>query len=53
MKTKSYEGSSKDLKEDKAGAKKLGISAAAYEKTAKDRAQDRAGQKKMTGKRGR
>lgn len=42
-----YEGSKADKKQDKAGAKKAGLSLKAYEKTAKDKKQDAAGQKKM------
>jgi hypothetical protein len=51
MKSKSYEGSPKDIREDKAGAKKAGMSMKAYENTAKDRAQDKAGQRRMTARR--
>jgi hypothetical protein len=46
-----FEGSKKDLKQDKAGAKKMGVSMKAYERTPKDKAQDKAGQRQMFGKR--
>jgi hypothetical protein len=42
-----FEGSPADIRKDKAGAKKLGISMKAYEKTPQDRAEDRAGQRAL------
>lgn len=48
---KKYEGSPLDIKRDKAGAKKMGLSMKAYEKTPQDRAQDAKGQRQMYGKR--
>jgi hypothetical protein len=42
-----YEGSPKDLKEDKKGAKKLGVGLRAYEKTGKDKREDTKGQKQF------
>ena len=39
-----FEGSPKDRRQDKAGAKRLGVSQKAYERTPQDRAEDRAGQ---------
>jgi hypothetical protein len=42
-----YEGSKADEREDRRGAKRLGISLKAYERTAKDRREDRAGQKRL------
>jgi hypothetical protein len=42
-----YEGSRKDLAEDRRGAKKRGVSLKEYENTAQDRAEDRKGQAKM------
>jgi hypothetical protein len=41
-----YEGSPKDIKQDKAGARKLGVSLKAYEKTARDKAEDKAGSRR-------
>jgi group I intron endonuclease len=46
-----YEGSPADIKKDKAGARKMGVSMKAYEKTPRDRAEDKAGQRQMYGKR--
>ena len=46
-----FEGSKKDLAQDKAGARKMGVSQKAYENTARDKAQDKAGQRQMYGKR--
>jgi len=46
-----FEGSKKDIRQDKVGAKKLGVSMKAYENTARDKAQDKAGQRQMYGKR--
>jgi len=43
MAKRPYEGSAKDKKQDKAGAKKLGVSLKAYERTARDKAEDKAG----------
>jgi hypothetical protein len=40
-----YEGSPKDIAEDKKGAKKLGVGLRAYEKTARDKKEDSKGQK--------
>ncbi|HEY1491976.1 MAG TPA: hypothetical protein VGF35_05075 [Steroidobacteraceae bacterium] len=42
-----FEGSPKDVRQDKKGAKKLGVSLKGYERTARDKAEDRAGQKTM------
>ena len=44
-----FEGSPKDRRQDKAGAKKMGISQKAYERTPQDARQDRAGQAAMAG----
>lgn len=41
-----YEGSPKDIKQDKKGAKKLGVSLKAYERTARDKAEDGAGSRR-------
>lgn len=41
---RSYEGSAKDIRQDRKGARRLGISQKAYERTPQDRAEDRAGQ---------
>jgi hypothetical protein len=46
-KTKPYEGSLLDKREDKLGAKKLGKSLKAYEKTSRDKREDRIGSKKQ------
>jgi hypothetical protein len=46
-----FEGTKKDIAQDKAGAKKMGVSMKAYERTPKDKAQDKAGQRQMFGKR--
>jgi hypothetical protein len=46
-----FEGSKKDKAQDKAGARKMGVSQKAYENTARDKAQDKAGQRQMYGKR--
>lgn len=42
-----YEGSKADIRRDKAGAKKRGMSMKAYEKTAEDRREDKKYQAKM------
>jgi hypothetical protein len=42
-----YEGSPKDLREDRKGAKTTGKSLRDYEKTARDKREDKAGQKAM------
>jgi hypothetical protein len=42
-----FEGSPKDIRQDKRGAKKLGVPLKAYENTARDKAEDRAGQSNM------
>lgn len=42
-----YEGSPQDKREDRAGAKRAGLTHRAYERTAKDRAEDRAGQRRL------
>lgn len=42
-----FEGSKKDVAEDKREAKKRGMSLAKWEKTAADKAMDKKGQKKM------
>ena len=42
-----YEGSRKDLAEDRRGAKKRGVSLKKYEETAQDKAEDRKGQARM------
>jgi hypothetical protein len=44
---KRYEGSKRDIAEDKKGAKRLGVTLKAYEKTAQDKAEDRKGQAKL------
>jgi len=46
-----FEGTKKDMAQDKAGARKMGVSQKAYENTARDKAQDKAGQRQMYGKR--
>ena len=43
---KKYEGSAKDLAQDRRGAKKLGVGLKAYERTSRDKREDKAGQKK-------
>lgn len=48
-----FEGSPKDLAQDKKGAKKMGVGLRAYERTSRDKAEDRAGQKKMAPRFGR
>jgi hypothetical protein len=50
---KTFEGSSKDVKQDKAGAKKLGVGLRAYERTARDKSEDKKGQKALAGRFGR
>ena len=47
MAKRTYEGSPKDVRQDKAGARKLGVSLKAYERTGKDKAEDRVGQSNM------
>lgn len=47
MKTKRYEDSKADIREDAAGAKKAGMSAKAYEKSAAEKRADAAGQKRL------
>jgi hypothetical protein len=42
-----FEGSPKDIRQDKAGAKKLGVGLRAYERTGRDKTEDRAGQKQL------
>jgi len=51
MAKRKYEGSKADIREDRAGAKKMGVSEAAYEKTARDKREDRAGEKRRGKKR--
>jgi hypothetical protein len=51
MAKRPFEGSPKDIKQDKKGARKMGVSMKAYEKTPRDRAEDKAGQRQMYGKR--
>ena len=51
MARRSFEDSAKDKKEDRAGAKKAGMSAKAWEKSPKDKAMDRKGQAEMDRKR--
>jgi hypothetical protein len=48
-----FEGSPKDIAQDRKGARKLGVGLRAYERTTKDKAEDRAGQKKLAGRFGR
>lgn len=45
--TRSYEGSPADMRQDKKGAKKLGMSLGKYESSARDRKEDAAGQKAL------
>lgn len=45
-----FEGSPKDVAQDRKGAKKLGVGLRAYERTARDKAEDKAGQKRMFGR---
>lgn len=47
MAMKKYEGSKKDMKEDKAAAKKSGMSMKKYEASPADMKKDRAGAKKL------
>jgi hypothetical protein len=47
FKRQKYEGSKRDIAEDKRGAKRLGMSLKQYERTAQDRAEDRRGQAKV------
>jgi hypothetical protein len=42
-----FEGSPKDLAQDRKGARKLGVGLRAYEKTSRDKREDSAGQKAM------
>ncbi len=48
-----YEGSPKDIAEDRKGAKKMGVGLKAYERTARDKSEDKKGQKSMAGRFGR
>lgn len=50
---KKYEGSKADLREDKAGAKKMGVSMRDYERSAQDRREDARPQAPKTKKKGR
>jgi hypothetical protein len=45
MAKRMFEGSPKDIKQDKAGAKKLGVGLRAYERTSRDKREDAKGQK--------
>lgn len=45
MAKRAYEGSSKDIAQDKKGAKKLGVGLRAYERTSRDKREDAKGQK--------
>jgi hypothetical protein len=47
FKRRKYEGSKRDIAEDKRGAKRLGMSLKQYERTAQDKAEDRRGQAKV------
>jgi len=47
MARKIYEGSAKDLAQDRKGAKQLGVGLKAYERTARDRREDKAGEKQL------
>jgi hypothetical protein len=49
-KRKQYEGSKRDLTEDKRGAKQLNLPLSDYENTARDKAEDRKGQAKLSKK---
>jgi len=42
-----FEGSKADMRQDRAGAKRLGVSLKEYERTARDREEDRKGQAKL------
>jgi hypothetical protein len=42
-----YEGSAADEREDRKGARAMGVARRDYEKTSRDRAEDRAGQVRM------
>ena len=46
-----FEGSKKDMAQDKKGARKMGISQKAYENTVRDKGEDAKGQRQMYGKR--
>jgi hypothetical protein len=48
-----FEGSPKDIAQDKKGARKLGVGLRAYERTPRDKAEDKKGQKAMAGRFGR
>ena len=50
MAMKKYEGSKKDMAEDKKASKKAGMSMKAYEGSPADMKKDKAGAKKMMGK---
>jgi hypothetical protein len=45
-----FEGSPADKREDRKGAKKMGVSMKAYERSATDKRKDKAGQKAMDAK---
>ncbi len=47
MARKHHEGSAKDEREDRIGAKELGVSRKAYENTARDKAEDAAGEARV------
>ena len=47
---KRYEGSPADIREDKRGAKKLGVSTKSYEKTSRDKREDKIGSRKKRDK---
>jgi hypothetical protein len=47
---KAYEGSKRDIAEDKKGAKKSGVSLKAYENSAQDKREDARGQAKLKGR---
>jgi hypothetical protein len=44
---KRYEGSKADMRQDRVGAKKAGMSAKQYERSAQDRKEDARGQAKL------
>jgi|KBSMisStaDraftv2_1062788.scaffolds.fasta_scaffold03814_4 hypothetical protein len=48
MKSKVYEDSKADKREDAAGAKRAGVSAKKYETSAAEKRADSAGQKRLT-----
>ena len=47
MRRRAYEGSATDVREDRKGAKALGLTAAQYERTERDRREDAAGAKRQ------